>query len=74
MQVQIQTCSFWQLSTRTVLNEIHVRFIILYLKTVGILIREFDRDFHTQIKKSLKFSFELLLLVHFVYRHDFYID
>lgn len=55
MWVQTQTYSFWQPSTRTVLNEIRIRFIILYLKTVGILIREFDQDFYTPITSPLNF-------------------
>lgn len=69
-EVWIQTLilSFWQLSTRTIPNETCVRFII---KTGEILIRKFDRDFHTQINKSLKFSLKLLLLVHFAYKDDF---
>lgn len=55
MWVQTQTCSFWQLSTRTILNEIRVRFIILYLKTVDSFIREFDRDCYTQTSSPLNF-------------------
>lgn len=40
MWVQTQTCIFWQLSTRTILNKIHIRFIIhFFLKTVDISIR-----------------------------------
>lgn len=40
MWVQTQTYVFWQLSTRTILNKIHIRFIIhFFLKTVDISIR-----------------------------------
>lgn len=64
-----------QFSTAQYKNyEIPIRFIILFWKTVDLLIREFDQDFHTRINKSLKFSLKLLLLVHFAYKYDFYIE